>query len=381
MKDKVKHHRTMLPVVIVLLSFILTTLLSTSAFAIKTRVIRTGDPFPEITLPSPEAINDSNYLGVEAGQSFTPSQIKAEVLLIEFFNVHCPHCVEQAPSYNKLFKYIQKKRQNRDKIKIISIAVGNLASEVDTFKSTHNIPFPIFTDTDFTIWRAIGGKVSPFSVFVRQRDSTTSGHPAGIVCATHSGTNHRYRKIYSQLVNIMEMTEGEVAEFIQEKVAEHPPEPEPDSDEALQDQTYHAFRQLGRVTSFAPITLDSFDYVYKARVFKDKHSTLLYAKVVNRPPVCDVCHNVKIIYIFNGSGEIIDIAPLSISKKGNVAWNVDDVEKLKQRLIGRNLKQPQPFNPDIDAITSATISSSVIYDSISRGARLMEMLELNNHLK
>lgn len=381
MKDNANRYGTKLPVLIVILALIFFTALSTSAFAIKTKVIRSGDPFPEIVLPSPETIDDSNYLGIEAGQPFSPSQIKAEVVLIEFFNVHCPHCVEQAPSYNKLYKHIQKHQKNRDKIKIISIAVGNLASEVDTFKSTHNIPFPVFTDTDFTIWRAIGGKVSPFSVFVRQRHSTTGDHSAGVVCATHSGTNHRYRKTYSLLVNIMEMTEDEVAEFIQEKIAEQPPEPEPDSDEALKDHTYHAFRQLGRVTSFKQITLDSFDHVYKARIFKDKQSTVLYAKVVNRYPVCDVCHNVKLIYIFNGAGEIIDIEPLNITKRSNVAWSIEDMKKLKKQLVGRNLKQPQPFNPDIDAITSATMSTSIIYDSISQGERLMEILELNNHLK
>lgn len=119
----------------------------------------------------------------------------------------------------------------------------------------------------------------------------------------------------------------------------------------------------------------------KVRVFKDKQSKVLYAKVVIRNTVCDVCHKVKLIYIFNGAGEIIDITPLNISKNDNVAWSVEDMKKLKQNLIGRNLKRPQPFNPDVDAITSATISTAMIYDSISQGKRLMEMLELNNHLK
>lgn len=365
----------------VILSLLILTVLNTSAFALNKRVIRSGDTFPEIILPAPDSVSDSTYLGIEAGQPFTPSQIKAEVLLIEFFNVHCPHCIEQAPSYNKLYARIEKHRENREKIKIIAIAVGNLASEVNTFKSTHNIPFPVFADTNFTIWRTIGGKVSPFSVFVRQRQSNADDHSTGVVCATHSGTNHRYRKIYSQLVDIMEMTEDEMSEFVQEKIAEQPPEPEPDSTEALKDQAYHAFRQLGRVTSFTPINLDSFDHVYKARIFKDKQSKILYAHVVNRTPVCDVCHDVKLIYIFNEIGEIIDIVPLDITKKGNVSWNVEDMKKLKKQLIGRNLKYPQPFNPDIDAITSATMSTSIIYDSISQGEILMEMLELNNHLK
>lgn len=370
-----------MPALIAILSLLILALLSTSAFAKKNRVIRSGDPFPEIILPATESINDSNYLGIEVGQPFTPSQINTAAILIEFINVHCPHCIEQAPSYNKLYAHIEKHLKIRDKIKIIAIAVGNSESEVATFKSTHNIPFPLFADTDFTIWRAIGGKASPFSVFVRLRDATAESSSTGVVCATHTGTNHRYRKTYSQLVDIMEMSEDEVTEFIQEKIAEHPPEIEPGSDEALQDQAYHALRQLGRVTRFTPINLDSFNHVYKARIFKDKQSKILYAHVVNRSPVCDVCHGVKFIYIFNNTGEIIDIVPLDITKKGNVAWSIEDMEKLKNQLIGQNLKHPQSFNPDIDAITSATMSTSIIYDSISQGQILMEMLELNNHLK
>lgn len=381
MKNRFNRVITKTILIAITLLFIFCPTSPNPALAGQNRVIHSGQIFPEVILPAPQTVTESNYLGIRLGQAFTPSQINADVVLIEFLNVHCPHCIEQAPSYNKLYNYIQKHPENSDRLKIIAIAVGNLTHEVDTFKSNYNILFPVFADTNFAIWGAIGGKVSPFSVIIRQRHSTTDSHSAAVVCATHSGTNHRYRKIYSQLVDIMEMSDDEVAEFVQDKITEQPPEPEPDSDEALSDQAYHALRQLGRVTSFTAIDLDPFDHVYRARIFKDKQSNILFAKVVTRSPVCDVCHEVKLIYIFNGAGEIIEIVPLSISKKGNVPWSIEDINRLRKQLIGRNLKYPQPFNPEIDAITSATISTSVIYDSISQGRKLVEMLESNNQLE
>lgn len=354
---------------------------ATSTYAAPKGVIRSGDMFPEIILPSPHNSVDATYLGVTAGQGFTPSQIDADVLLIEFFNVHCPHCIEQAPSYNKLYRHIQKHLNTKDHIKMISIAVGNLDDEVEAFKSEHQIPYPVFCDTNFAIWRAIGGKVSPFSVFVRQNHFNSESHTAGVICATHSGTNHRYRKIYSQLEDILEMTEEELTSFVADKIADRPAEPAPDSEEALSDQCYHALRQLGRVTSFTKIDLEEFDSVYSARVHKNRKSTALYAKVVNRATACDVCHDIRLIYIFNSTGKIIDIAPISLSKSGNAPWDLDDIKKLKQRLVGRNLNEPQPFYPDVDAITSATISTSIIFDSISQGQLLLEALDQHNHLK
>jgi len=364
-----------------LIFLIIAIFFTASIYAAPKSIIRSGDRFPEIVLPAPQNTSDAAYLGVTKGQGFTPSQIDAEVLLIEFFNVHCPHCIEQAPSYNKLYRHIQKHLNTKDHIKMISIAVGNLAAEVETFKAEHQIPYPVFADSNFNIWRAIGGKVSPFSVFIRQNHFNSDSYSAGVVCATHSGTNHRYRKIYSQLEDLLVMTEEELTAFVDNKIADRPAEPAPDSEEALADHCYHALRQLGRVTSFTKIDLAQFNSVYKARVHKNRKSTVLYAKLVNRPTACDVCHGIKLIYIFNSAGEIIDIAPISLSKSGNGSWDLDDIKKLKQRLIGRNLKDPKPFQPDVDAITSATISTSIIFDSISQGQLLLEALEQHNHLK
>jgi uncharacterized protein with FMN-binding domain len=57
-----------------------------------------------------------------------------------------------------------------------------------------------------------------------------------------------------------------------------------------------------------------------------------------------------------------------------VLWNATDTEKMRQRVIGRYLTAPRPFDPKVDAVSSATISSSIIFDSISRGEELLKEL-------
>ncbi|MEA3465014.1 MAG: TlpA disulfide reductase family protein [Thermodesulfobacteriota bacterium] len=357
---------------IIILMMVLST---SSSFALKKKIIHSGQPFPEVTLPIPGNNQDRTYLGLTHTGKFTPKQIQTEVLLIEFFNIHCPHCIEQVPSYNKLFHHIKEKSNGEVTLKMISIAVGNLQQEVDAFRAQHNIPFPVFADTNFNAWRAIGGKASPFSVFIRQGKNNP-----GIVCATHLGTNHSYRNVYSQMVDILELTPTEITRFAQKTIDETPPKPELFSPAILKEETYDAFRRLGRVKGFTKIELINHEQVYKARIYKNRNPKHLFAQVVNRATACDVCHDIHFIYIFNLAGEIIDIIPLQLPKAGNKLWDKNDIKKLRERLIGRNLKQPQPFSPDIDAITSATISSAMIFDSIAQGKELMDELQRMNQL-
>jgi len=86
---------------------------------------------------------------------------------------------------------------------------------------------------------------------------------------------------------------------------------------------------------------------------------------------------VLIRYIFDTTGTIVEIVPLQLTKYGNKPWDADDIAKLKQRLVGRNMSDPQPFDPQVDAISSATISSAMIFNSIAEGKELYDALNLD----
>jgi peroxiredoxin len=91
---------------------------------------------------------ERQYLGIipHAG-SFTLSDIKASVLVVEIFDMYCPHCQRAAGQVNRLYKLIAE-RGLAGKIKIIGIGRGNSAFEVGTFREKYRVPFPLLADED-----------------------------------------------------------------------------------------------------------------------------------------------------------------------------------------------------------------------------------------
>jgi peroxiredoxin len=149
------------------------------------RTPATGEPFPDITLPVPEKLIQKEYLGLKGNGSFRPSQVKAELLIIEIFSMYCPYCQKEAPNVNELYRIISDRADLKDKIKIIGIGAGNTPLEVDVFKKKYDIEFPLFSDESFSVHTAIGGVRTPYFFVIRTRP----GEP-GVIVYSHVGTLH-----------------------------------------------------------------------------------------------------------------------------------------------------------------------------------------------
>ena len=93
----------------------------------------TDNVIASIKLPVPQDKNAQNYLGLAGEGSFVISQIKAEVVLIEIFNMYCNNCQREAPRVNDPYRAMNKDSNLKDKIKMIGIGVGNTPLEVEVF--------------------------------------------------------------------------------------------------------------------------------------------------------------------------------------------------------------------------------------------------------
>ncbi len=340
------------------------------------QLIAFGDNFPELELTLAGPDHDRSYLGLGARSSFTASQVRADLLLVELLNVHCSHCQEQAPAYNELFKLIEKTPATRGRIKLLGIAVGNLAEEVEAFRRAYQVPFPIVADPRFAAHRALGGSATPFSIYVRQ---DSSGRP-GVVAEARLGLNTDVQKLFAELQQLASADAAALrrqgAAATRQRTAITPLY----SEEQLAERVRQAFIKTGgQLAGFGPVELRSGRRIYTAVLRRGEQSGRLFAEVASRQTVCDICHDVHFIYVFDTATRIVGFEPLQVTKYGNLAWSDQEVEWMRRRVVGQYLTAPRSFDPKVDAVTSATISSAIIFDSLAQGESLIEELRARGY--
>ena len=123
-----------------------------------------GGRLPVINLPIPKNPDEKMYLGLSGDGFFKIQQIKANAVLIKIFNLYCPACQSTASAMAELYHQIQNHPDLKEQMKLIGIGAGNSLYEVEVFKQTHHIPFPIFPDEDYRIHRVLGEVRTPFFI-------------------------------------------------------------------------------------------------------------------------------------------------------------------------------------------------------------------------
>ena len=123
-----------------------------------------GGRLPVINLPIPKNPDEKMYLGLSGDGFFKIQQIKANAVLIKIFNLYCTVCQSTASAMAELYHQIENHPELKEKMKLIGIGAGNSLYEVEIFKQTHHIPFPIFPDEDYRIHKVLGEVRTPFFI-------------------------------------------------------------------------------------------------------------------------------------------------------------------------------------------------------------------------
>jgi len=127
------------------------------------------------------------------------------------------------------------------------------------------------------------------------------------------------------------------------------------------------------------VKLEELGDVYTAVLNGSKRR--IFARVVARRIPCIDCHDIFYIYSFDNAGKFMQFIPISISKLDNEEWDEKDISKMQKKFKGRSLLKERRFNSKVDAITSATISSKLIFDGISQTGLVINKLTDLGYMK
>ncbi len=110
-----------------------------------------ADVLAGMQLPIPENNAEKEYLGLSGKGTFSLSQVKARMLIVEVFSMYCPICQREAPIINDLHTLIEKDAVSKKDVKLIGIGMGNTPFEVEFYRKKFNVLFPLFADDGFEL--------------------------------------------------------------------------------------------------------------------------------------------------------------------------------------------------------------------------------------
>lgn len=353
----------------------------------KTRIITPGDFFPEFSFPMTLSKQDEEYLGIPQKflglgkkDTFSLKDIKGELIVLEYLNKYCFSCQLQAPIMNQAFNKVISDARLKDKVKFLGVGAGNNQREVESFRQEKKVPFPIVPDPKFLAYEAIGDPgATPFTLFIRKTEGGL------IVAQVKVGLTKEPEKILNEIDQALQTDWNVLLKQKKDTSLEQAKEKKlflPYTESEILKKVQEAMLHPDwKVIKVVKIDLPDGEGLFLGEIEQGRKKFYLFAKLVSRAPTCDICHATHFIFTFNDQGTILNFWPLQVTKKNNLPWNEKEIEQMKKRLVGRSILQPVDFDPQVDAISSATMTAALIVDSINKAKSIYEGLKSKGYIK
>lgn len=163
-----------------------------AGFAYAGNLPEKGQNLPDFVLQSPSAQHHQTYLGITT-PTFKLADIKSRLLVIEVIGVYCPQCYRQAPGFNNLYHRIEKSNL-KGEVKLLGIAAGGNAREIQYLHDQKQYSFPIAPDLSFEIHKLLGEPRTPFTLIAT---------PAGKALFTHMGVIENIDTFWKTIGDLM----------------------------------------------------------------------------------------------------------------------------------------------------------------------------------
>ncbi len=330
-----------------------------------------GDFFPDHRFPLPAAPGDRIYLGVDpAANSFTAASVDGDLLVLEMFNAFCFGCQQNAPLMAETAALVGADPTLATRVRMLGVGLGNNAGTLEKFRATHRIPFPLLPDPGYSLFAATGNPGgTPYTLFLRRT-------PKGLLLLrAHFGVMDSAQKTVAE---IRELLGGEAEKLAAaagpvEKAAWTEKELKPEITPAQLAARVSASMARGgyQDAQIVERTLPSGEKLWEGTTSHGK----VFTRLISRLPVCDVCHPLHFLLSFDAAGQVVDFDSLNVTKYWNVPLTPEEVALLRGRLLGKSVLETAAFDPGVDAVATATISSSLIFDSVGRTGEVHRILK------
>lgn len=328
------------------------------AFAFADPLVR-GNPLPDLSASPLLEAGQYADLGLAAKEGpVRLLDIKSEMLVVELFNRFCFSCLRQAEELQNYYTAL-KETGLFGRVRVLAVGIGNSAEDLRNFKSLVATSYPSSPDQAFEFYYGLGDLESaPVTLFLKKTgdkwlvaDALMGVHGAvEMLAATRVILDNMQGKMpaldLSAKAKRTVITDAEKVEFARA-----------------------AFEKAGlKDASPRLIEAGGMD-VYEA-ADKEGKPLGLYAVVARRRPVCDLCHESVFAFALDGQGVIKAFLPIYLTKFGNEVWSGADEKFMEGKLLGRPATA-LVFKSDVDAVTSATMSSSLVFDEARRAGEII----------
>lgn len=140
-----------------------------------------GTRLPKILFRNTVSNEAKAYLGLPRTKDFSLSDIGGSLYVIEVFSAYCTSCPKNVPILNEVYRTFTRDAITNKKVKIFGIAIGNTEREIEQYRAAHHVAYPILSDSDFSIHRALGNPRVPYTMFVKRTPRSA------VLLDTHQG--------------------------------------------------------------------------------------------------------------------------------------------------------------------------------------------------
>jgi peroxiredoxin len=157
-----------------------------------------GAPFPDVKILVPTLVWERQHLGLDEGKTFKIDDIRAEAVVIILFSTYCIPCRRDMSNLNAMAALIDADPKLNTRMKILAIGIGNTRKEIQRFRETMDIRFPMVPDYVFRIHEALGQLKTPAVLFV---DLTSESVPT--IRRVHVGPIGNAEPFVAQLASLL----------------------------------------------------------------------------------------------------------------------------------------------------------------------------------